>query len=190
MKVVLLILGVLLFAAPAVQANTPHVRPASKTCLDHLAWQRWSYTKAHIDVTQSIREIQPKQTVWRQPGSQRDCRLALRSARSLQRTEVEHWQRLRMQKQGVKWIIRRQFRLAGRSAVLKAWQVVSCESNFRPYARSSTGDVGIWQINQVHGIPDSITTSPELSTGWAWRASSHGTNFSPTWVCAGHYGIA
>lgn len=162
----------------------------TSSCKHSLAWQRWNYTKAHYDVIQSIRQGAPERNKWSHPTTQTQCRDARWQAKMLRIAETKHWSHLRLQRQGVKWIIRRQFRHAGRGAVLRAWQVASCESNFRPYVKSSTGDVGVWQINQVHDLPDSFTESPELSTGWAWRASSHGSNFSPTWVCASHYHIS
>lgn len=163
--------------------------PVTKTCLHNLAWQRWSYTKAHVNNTQSIQQRVPDVVHWNSPNSQLQCHGMVSRARSLRLAEQSRWSRLRLQKAGVKWIIRKQFQRAGHDIVLHAWKVVSCESNFRPNAKSSTGDLGTWQINQVHNLSDAQRTSPEYSTGWAWRASEHGTNFSPTWVCASHYNI-
>lgn len=191
MKVILTIAFLLLFPV-AAQTTTVRSEKATATtnCLHSLAWQRWNYTKAHVNVTQSIRQHEPTRVHWHHPTTQSGCKTAVFSAKRLRHLESAHWAHLRLQRQGVKWIIRRQFRLAGREAVLRAWQVVSCESSFHPFEKSSTGDVGVWQINQVHDLPDSFTENPELSTGWAWRASSHGTNFSPTWTCATLRGIA
>lgn len=164
---------------------------ASSQCLHSLAWQRWNYTKAHYNVTQSLRQSAPKENKWARPRTNKLCLASLESTKRLQRGESAHWNRLRLSRSGVKWQIRKQFRSAGRKIVLQAWKVVSCESSFHWNSISSSGDYGIWQINhQAHpDVTRRVAFSPELSTGWAWRASKHGTDFSP-WVCAHHYGIA
>lgn len=185
MKVLLLITTLLALLVPSVAHGSE-----LSTCKTHLAWQRWDYTKAHYNVTQSVRGVAPSRTHWHKPNNLAACHTAVRSAMVLRKAETNHWRHLRMQRAGVKWIIRRQFSKAGPEAVRLAWKVVSCESSFNPTRVSSTGDTGTWQINWVHHVPQYVMRSPELSTGWAWRASSHGTDFSPTWVCAVRLGIA
>lgn len=188
MKCKLLILALAVFAILplSVQAkDTPTTH-----CLSSLSWQRDGYTKAHVNVTQSIQQRQPLSTNWSNPRTQRQCRSAVESARGLRVKEQNHWSILRLHKKGIKWIIRKQFASAGRRIVLAAWQVVSCESSFHPFEVSSTDDTGTWQINWVHHEPLRVMDSPELSTAWAWRASDHGKHFSPTWRCAVIYHIA
>lgn len=182
----------MLFLVPytAVQANEV-VRPASKQCLRKLAWQRWTYTKAHYNVIQSLRQLAPSNNKWNAPSSSRECLVSLYVSSKLQRGESAHWNRLSLSRAGIKWEIRKQFASAGRNVVRQAWQIVSCESGFKWNDVSPTGDYGIWQINaQAHpDVSRETAFSPALSTGWAWRASKHGTDFS-SWVCAHIYGIA
>lgn len=185
MKVLLLITTLATMLMPSVAHGSE-----LSTCKSQLAWQRMDYTKAHINVTQSLRGHAPKRTHWHRPTTTSQCHSAMATAKHMRRLERTHWRHLRLERPGVKWIIRRQFSKAGHWAVLLAWKVVSCESSFNPTRVSSTGDTGTWQINWVHHLPERVMRSPELSTGWAWRASSHGTNFSPTWVCASRLGIA
>lgn len=158
-------------------------------CLHDLKWQRETYQKAHYNVTQSIQEKAPAPTKFLHPYSNRQCLVSKTRLSDLRRGEQLHWSRLRLSRSGVKWIIRRQFQSQGREVVLKAWKVASCESGFRWYAYNGS-DSGVWQINFVHNVSKEIMFSPELSTAWAWRASDHGRNFSPTWTCATINGIA
>lgn len=188
MKLPLLILGLLLFVVPSVQAKEESPTP---TCIDHLKWQRWQYTSAHVNVQQALHEKEPVQTKWTKPKTQTKCRDAKWQAKMLRIAEQKHWDKLYYSKQGVKWIIRKRFRSQGRQVVLNAWQVVSCESGF--YYLSWNGrDAGPWQIelSAHHEVSWKMATDPQTSTDWAWRASSHGHNFSPTWVCAQLKGIA
>lgn len=173
---------------------TPQVSNASEpptpACKQALKWNRWNYTKAHINVTQSIKQHNPKPVRWL-PGisSQRICANRLATSKVLRLAEVRAWNKLRLQPPGVKWIIRRAFWRYGSSVVDDALHVVSCESNFRPSAYNGA-DTGAWQINYIHHVPDHVMRSPELSTGWAVRAYlAGGRRFSPTWVCATNKGI-
>lgn len=177
----------LIMAAVFATLFVPSISQAKTGCMQSLKWQRTEYTKAHVNITQSIQQRSPASVHWNIPNK-RNCSELVASAKALALAEQAHWNKLRLRPEGVKWIIRRQFQLAGREAVLRAWQVASCESNFRWNAYNGA-DSGVWQLNYVHNIPKHIMFSPELSTGWAWRASDHGRNFSPTWVCASHYGI-
>lgn len=187
MKLVLhmAILLALLIAPQLSQAKDP---PAPG-CIKALKWNRWNYTKAHINVTQALRRHNPKPVRWIDGNSsQRICKHRLRKAKALRLAEQQAWSKLRLQPEGVKWTIRKQFQSCGDKCVRDAWQIVSCESNFKPRAYNGA-DSGIWQINQIHNVPKYVMFNPELSTGWAWRASKHGTDFTP-WVCAHRYGIA
>jgi hypothetical protein len=180
-------LAVLFIVTTTVEAQQT-TRP-TKGCLHNLAWQRWGYTKAHTNVIQSIRETQPDHVQWTHVASQHGCMVGIKRAKKLRLAEDSRWSKLRLQRSGVRWIIRRQFHSAGMDVVRTAFKVVSCESSFHWNAYNGA-DSGIWQINYVHHLPKYIMFSPELSTGWAWRASDHGRNFSPTWVCATRLGIA
>jgi hypothetical protein len=167
-----------------------HAKTEMTTCKTHLSWQRWDYTKAHYNVTQSLTGKAPVATKWSKPLTVASCESALKNVRVLRSREHHHWAILRLHRLGIRWIIRRQFSKAGDWAVAAAWKVASCESSYQPFRVSSTSDTGVWQINWVHHVPYAVMTSPEASTAWAWRASDHGTNFSPTWVCASNLGIA
>lgn len=181
-----LALTIALLVPQAIQARQLPTKNAAPTpeCLNALKWQRWNYTKAHINVIQSLKQYNPKPVAWSNANSsERICRTRLASAKKLRLAEVGAWHKLRLQPSGVKWIIRHQFWKSGRDIVRNALRVASCESNFLPNAYNGA-DTGVWQINYVHHVPDHIMRSPELSTAWAWRASDGGRNFSPTWVCA------
>lgn len=176
-----------LFIAPQVSNAS---EPPTPACKQSLKWNRWTYTKAHINVTQSLKQHNPKSVAWLDGNhSQHICSARVASAKSLRLAEVKAWNKLRLQPSGVKWIIRRAFWRYGSNVVDDALHVASCESNFRPNAYNGA-DTGAWQINYVHHVPDHIMRSPELSTGWAVRAwLDGGKRFSPTWVCATIKGI-
>ena len=62
--------------------------------------------------------------------------------------------------------------------------VVDCESNFDPFAKNfnddGTWDYGLWQINDVWGIPRELREDPEWATEWAMDKYIK----DPTiWVC-------
>lgn len=183
----------ILLAVLFILPTTVGAKPTPiEQCRHDLAWQRWNYTKDHVNVIQSIRQQYNNKlhNRWASPRNLDGCRHMAERARSLRLAEHAHWKRLRLQPAGVKWIIRRTFIRAGHDSVLLAWKIVSCESNFNVNEYNGA-DLGIWQI-ELSAHPEitwRIATSPELSTAWAWRASDHGRNFSPTWVCATYYGI-
>lgn len=184
-------MAILLAVLFTVNTTAQAKQPPTKSCLKSLSWQREGYTKAHINVIQSIRQYQPANINWGHVRNDNvQCKHLVSTARRLRLAEQSRWTRLRLQPKGIRWIIRRQFRSAGRNSVLSAWKVVSCESNYN-YREWNGADLGIWQI-ELAAHPEvtrEIALSPEQSTAWAWRASKHGTDFSPTWVCATYYGI-
>ena len=62
--------------------------------------------------------------------------------------------------------------------------VVNCESGFDPYAeninKNGTKDIGIFQINDVHGISEELRKDPYWSTDWSvekWKEDPS------IWVC-------
>lgn len=180
-----MVLAVLFIIPTTAQAS----EPPTPACKQALKWNRWNYTKAHINVQQSIRNRNPKPTQWSIAPSQHGCLGQLHKAKALRVAENARWNKLRLQPSGVKWIIRRAFWRFGSNVVRDALHVASCESNFRPNAYNGA-DTGVWQINYVHHVPDHVMRSPELSTGWAYRAYlDGGRRFSPTWVCATIKGI-
>lgn len=96
--------------------------------------------------------------------------------------------------------VRKIIRFWFRSATPTAYAVASCENSFvANNGPSPTGDWGVWQINysahsRAFGPDDAsffrVVNDPWESTQVAYRWSDHGTNFSPTWVCATIHGIA
>ncbi len=69
---------------------------------------------------------------------------------------------------------------AERCAVLAFWPrdewaraacAVQAESAWRPDARNvnadGSDDLGLWQLNSVHGLPDALRLDPLRSTAWA-----------------------
>ncbi len=185
-KLITALIFATLFVAPISQAKST---PPTSSCLHALKWQRWNYTKAHLNVTQSLKLHNPKRIHWTVPIKQSQCRLANSRVKALRLAENAHWNKLRLQPAGVKWIIRRAFWKFGKHVVHDALHVASCESNFLPSAFNGA-DTGVWQINWIHHVANYIMRSPELSTGWAYRAYiDGGYRFSPTWVCATIKGI-
>lgn len=74
-----------------------------------------------------------------------------------------------------------------------ALEIVKCESNFNQYAinlnTNGTYDLGIWQINDIHGISRGDRFDINRATAFAYKIyQNRGNNFS-AWTCAGLKGI-
>lgn len=93
----------------------------------------------------------------------------------------------------VKKIIRYWFSRGGQAVLVNAFTVADCENSFvAANGPSPTGDWGAWQIHlSAHpDVSQAQAEDPWYSTMWSWRASSRGTDFSPTWTCATIHGLA
>lgn len=173
-----------------------HTEPVKRS-LDQRAatWQKTTYMKWQQGVARANGSPSPH---W--PTSRcLTVRCPLTIARlSIQRVNAEKaWNEIRYgtNKESVRKIIRYWFR--GRTSV--AFQVASCENSFNASnGPSPTGDWGAWQINysahsRAFGNTDDsffrVVLDPWEATQVAFRWSSGGTNFSPTWVCATIHGI-
>lgn len=112
------------------------------------------------------------------------------------------WDQIRFgtDRTAVKKIIRYWFSKQGKLVLSHAFTVAGCENNFvAANGPSPTGDWGAWQINYAaHGREfgdgsftafKQATEDPWSATQIAYRWSSHGTNFSPTWTCGTIHGI-
>ena len=68
---------------------------------------------------------------------------------------------------------------------VKAERVIFCESSWNPKAvnhnRNGSNDMGLWQINSVHNLPDEVRLSPVKSTEFAIKLIKK-KGFQP-WVC-------
>ncbi len=71
--------------------------------------------------------------------------------------------------------------------VVIADRIIRCESNYNPSARNTknangSNDVGLWQLNSIHGLPDEVRLDPVRSTEFALSLmrSKRGYNH---WVC-------
>ena len=74
----------------------------------------------------------------------------------------------------------------------EALRIATCESNLRPTARgvnnNGTVDVGLFQINSVHGVSERFLTNPITNTMVAKEIYDGRGNWS-AWVCAGKVGL-
>lgn len=66
-----------------------------------------------------------------------------------------------------------------------AERVIQCESNWKPHAknknRNGSNDLGIWQLNSIHGIPDHERLDPVQATWHAIRLIKK--SGWQNWVC-------
>ena len=68
---------------------------------------------------------------------------------------------------------------------VKADRIIACESTWNPQAtnlnRNGSNDMGLWQINSVHGLSDDVRLDPIKSTEFAVELIKK-KGFAP-WVC-------
>ncbi len=68
----------------------------------------------------------------------------------------------------------------------RAERIIFCESSWNPYAinqnRNGSNDLGIWQLNSIHKIPDEVRVDPIASTEVAIKMIKK-LGFQP-WVCS------
>ena len=85
----------------------------------------------------------------------------------------------------LKMKVLRMVEMAGFDPVV-ADKIITCESNYKPEAihinKNDTKDVGIWQINDVHGLSVEERMDPYLSTVYAIRLMESSRSWEH-WVC-------
>lgn len=123
------------------------------------------------------------------------CPHMIRELRAQRRSAEHAWNQIRYgtDPMAVRKIIRFWFSRGGHWVLASAMTVANCENGFvASNGPSPTGDWGAWQIHlAAHpDVSEAEADDPWFATMWSWRASNHGTDFSPTWTCATINGIA
>ena len=62
-------------------------------------------------------------------------------------------------------------------------KLIECESRWDDKAVSSTGDKGLWQINQIHKLNDECRLDYKCSTEWSIKKIIRDNGFG-AWVCS------
>lgn len=94
---------------------------------------------------------------------------------------------------GVVEIIRFNFKDLGEQVTQQAIRIFNCESGLRPNAintknRNGSIDIGLAQINSVHGVPGRLLTDPRINIAIARKIYNDRGNWS-AWACAKRLGI-